>query len=1021
MARILVGSTNVHFARIVRDHLIPVSQALDQPGHVRVQQVGSLGRAWVNLGLALLELYLPNLPLDPVAAQRCTVKLWKDREIDVLAQLRVHESAEKLMTGHDCNPLIRILRSRLDQIRAKLQDTGSTLPARDVDLEGLHALFGEITPFVTQVLYSTKFKVLMGDLEAGHEESSSRALVVQATISGFVARLKNGYSRFSDIIQPISVSLSLLKFGLHLLVNSANRSSTDASLVGSIRKLVQFPTVATFEAIQADLSAPATLNILLVLLASAYSVCLGSFQPRSFRFLDDTYHKIAELWLADLHDQERETQESQSLYRHKSHHDSMSAADDDEMEFSSMFPTYEDASVGDERGVPDARPSIQARNTTSSIPRLSGEDKERVYQIHLWIMTRRHSRGCLDLLDEEYDKLRTTSIRNILASHLVKLPHSLDMESLPFQALLLSREMGHLNDECIMDRACYSFYHSPNVPEVKKALSVVRTIQRRLLRLVKDWPDQMVLHHLMARCDAVLQLNIRSPVAKVLSMLEQLLLQTEDWQIYSNQENTLKPQQTALSELIIHWRRFELSSWPYLLESQYSSFCAGTADWWFRIFELTIRGTLAAVAGGSSLEVYFGDMIPLLEQFINGSPLGQFAARLELLKSFGVYSGMLSHHRAEPESDALARTSRILRTLYDFFNQFSNSVAGFLSEKRTALEKELSDFIRLASWKDINVHALKQSAQRTHRQLFKCVRKFRDVLREPVTPAFLYKSADPTIDDIILPNQSTPVSTGPGATSPVVLPHVVLAHDMPNYMLDLQGTFVRFENLLKSHGEPLVNSINFGSMESFADQISETVATLSSETDAAGSNMQMHKTLMMRKRKAWIDLLQELKRIGLSSKLKPEVLDRHQDKVWLLDQPSMIGTQPTPFHHIVLKAEHYFSRMLHLLPDLRHSLSSHHGDLTTRELQRAVTFVQSIFVFALGARDRLVTCVYRCEQMLTLLEKIFPGLFGPSRNRADSAAIEGVGNNPWAHPKSSQCSSMVRTLLQDRARFEGNM
>ena len=955
LTRMLSVSPNVHFSRVVRNHLTAVCETVDQQRHVEFQQISCLGKAWVKLGLALLELYLPNVPLDPIAAQQCTFKLWKDREAEVLAQIKLHQSAEQLTTGADDNPLLRMLRGRLNQIRLKLQESGDMLLSRDVDVEGLHALFGEITPFVTQVLHSTKFNELLQDLEATHQGSASRALMVQATISGFVTRMKSGYSHFSDIIQPILEALSFVKFGLHFLGHAALCNSTNSRLSDRIRVLVKFPTVAAIEDIKTDMSNPiSSPHILLALTATAYDFCLGDFLPGTLRHLDDTYYKIAELWVADLHDQERQAQDSQSLYRHKQN-DHISDIDIDEREFSAMFPTYEDTMDGEKQEAQDPSPSIENRNASPILPRLSRDDKERVYRIHLWIMTRNHTGNSLELLDDEYQKLRTMSIRNILASNMTQLPHSLDVASVPYQVLLLSKGMVQLNSDSLMQRLGYSFYHSPNIPEVRKALSLVRTIQQRLLQLVKDWPDQMVLHHLMTRCGIVLQLSIRSPIAKVLTTLEQLLLQTEDWEMYSNKENTLKPQQAALSELIVSWRRLELSSWSHLLESQYSSFCSGTADWWFRLYELTIRGTLAAAGGDSPLDVYFAEMISLVEQFISGSPLGQFAARLELLNSFGLYSKILSDVRSKPESDALARGGRILQSLHGLFNQFSNSVSGFLAEKRSALENELLDYIKSASWKDINVYALKQSAQRTHHHLFKCARKFRDLLREPVAPIFLSKTTDLTISQSLLSDCSRPVFTCLANTSAVTYPDDLSTKDMPIYMVNLSGTLMRFEHLLKSHGEPLVNSVCFETVDSLAGRISETVAILSSETDAAGDNKQMHKTLMMRKRKAWIDLLQELKRAGLSSRLKPEVLDRHQDKVWLLDRPSLTGRQSSAFHSAMLKAEGYFRRMLHFLPELRHSLSSYQGDLTIRELQRAVTFVESSFALALDTRARLVS------------------------------------------------------------------
>lgn len=945
LTRMLALSSNVYLSRIVRDRLIPASYALDQPRHVESQQISALGKAWVDLGLAVLEIYLPNIPLDPIAAERCTFKLWKDREVEVMAQIELHEAAEKMTTGSDVNPLISMLRGQLDQIRAKIKETGDTLPFRDVDVGSLHALYGEITPFMKQILHSSKFDALISDLETACEGSPSRALTVQATISGFILRLKSGYAHFADIVQPVLVAFSFLKFGLHLLCHAARSNSTDAQLVGKIRSMVQFPTVAAIEAIQKDVSsAPlSSRHILLTLAASAYNTFLDNFRPGGLYHLDYTYDKIAGLWMADLQDQEREAQEAQTLYRHKIQDDLISDDDMDEKEFSNMFPTYE-----------DTKPIQEHTGTSTS--RLSRDNKDRVYRLHLWIMDGCHFKRPLQLLDDEYHELRTSLLRDMLASHVPQLPQILDKQSLPYQILLISRGLGQLNGDWLrQEKASYSFYHDPNVPEVKKALSIVRTIQQRLFQLIKDWPDQMVLHHLVTRCEAVLQLNIRSPVAKVLSTLEQLLLQTEDWEIYSNKENTLKPQQVTLSQLIVQWRRLELSCWSNLLESHYSSFCAGTADWWIRLYELTIRGTLASAVGESSLDAYFLEMIPLVEEFISSSPLGQFTARLELLNSFGIYSKMLSDIKYESESNALTRTSRILQNLHGFFSQFSPFVAGFFAERRASLEKELSDYIKLASWKDVNVHALKQSAQRTHRQLFKCVRKFRTLLREPVGPAFLYKNADMSNEGSrsVLSGWLRPVFICLDA-SHVIFPQVASVDAAPQYMLNLSATFGRFEHLLKSQGEPLINSVRFESMDDFAGQISETVATLSSETDAAGDNIQMHKTLMMRKRKAWIDLLRELKHSGLPSRLKPEVIDRHQNKVWLLDRPSIPDIQSDPFHDILLKAENYFNRVVHSLPGLRHSLSSHHGDLTTRELQRAVTFVEASFALALNVRTTLV-------------------------------------------------------------------
>jgi hypothetical protein len=104
------------------------------------------------------------------------------------------------------------------------------------------------------------------------------------------------------------------------------------------------------------------------------------------------YNKIVELWLADLQDEEREAQESQSLYRHKVQDDIISDADVDEKEFSSMFPTYEAIGVAEKQ---DMISNIETPSISSSVSRLSHGDKERVYRLHLCIMDVSHTGGPL--------------------------------------------------------------------------------------------------------------------------------------------------------------------------------------------------------------------------------------------------------------------------------------------------------------------------------------------------------------------------------------------------------------------------------------------------------------------------------------------------------------------------------------------------------------------------------------------------------------------------------------------------
>ncbi|KAJ6549492.1 hypothetical protein B0H10DRAFT_1288314 [Mycena sp. CBHHK59/15] len=127
--------------------------------------------------------------------------------------------------------------------------------------------------------------------------------------------------------------------------------------------------------------------------------------------------------------------------------------------------------------------------------------------------------------------------------------------------------------------------------------------------------------------------------------------------------------------------------------------------------------------------------------------------------------------------DTLKRVRLILHATRSYYGLFAFQVSTRLSDQRNALEKQLRGFIKLASWKDINVQVLKASAQRTHHQLHKIIRKFRDVLRQPVSGHLHPQSAG---DRNVNASRSTSPWT-PGAyiqlhlSHPTILPYRIRA------------------------------------------------------------------------------------------------------------------------------------------------------------------------------------------------------------------------------------------------------
>ena len=129
----------------------------------------------------------------------------------------------------------------------------------------------------------------------------------------------------------------------------------------------------------------------------------------------------------------------------------------------------------------------------------------------------------------------------------------------------------------------------------------------------------MVVHHLIERCDNILNTSSKSSVAMAIAMLEQLLIQSEDWEMYSNRHNSIKSHQEELVGLIVDWRRLELACWQTLLDSQADRFANEISEWWFRLYDAVIRVPLSTIQHDPEigLDPCLDNLIPLLEALLS--------------------------------------------------------------------------------------------------------------------------------------------------------------------------------------------------------------------------------------------------------------------------------------------------------------------------------------------------------------------------------------------------------------------
>ncbi len=103
--------------------------------------------------------------------------------------------------------------------------------------------------------------------------------------------------------------------------------------------------------------------------------------------------------------------------------------------------------------------------------------------------------------------------------------------------------------------------------------------------------------------------------------------------------------------------------------------------------------------------MFLKDYLRLLNEFLLNSSIGEFAARHEMLKAFSPYCEELA-------DTVLKNRLLLLDNITAFFSQFLPSVNQKIDDIKKPLLKDLKQYVQIASWKDVNVFALKESAKR---------------------------------------------------------------------------------------------------------------------------------------------------------------------------------------------------------------------------------------------------------------------------------------------------------------------
>lgn len=513
--------------------------------------------------------------------------------------------------------------------------------------------------------------------------------------------------------------------------------------------------------------------------------------------------------------------------------------------------------------------------------------------------------------------------------------------------------------------------------------------------------------------------SLASPLAKFLNGLEILLSKAQDWENNASRSVSLRKELEPVTQLIIQWRKLELNCWSSSLDNAMKRHTEKSTQHWFSIYQLIERylqeQRMEANTGEEVECLSLSSVSSTLQAFMEGSTLGEFHTRLAMLLSFHCHLLLL------PDQTGQEPLSSLLWNLHKYYSQFSDCIQTRISQLRQPIEKELKDFVKISKWNDVSFWSIKQSVEKTHRTLFKFVKKFEEALNGPSVPALVEQGSSASLDSVDSNPEETPIhrvhqalkSAMPGKGRE-------LQDEGPEEGVDASSLQARLPVLSKKMKKMCVQLLKKSPMPELAEDLDcftgevinnlRDLQSLTIDTSAEKEKQKAEvKHILQQKQRALSDLFKILREIGLSYR-KGLTWNRTADpKETLCMQPlemstalsavrSQEQTENMLFTELLTAwdgCQKYFYRSWARRTALQTALQHATKELGTGNIERCRGFSSHLFKLLLRQRQRLAKLT---EQWVHL--------------RRLTHSIQGIKLHLQSHSEDPGCTLPPQASLQ---------
>ncbi|KAJ6446539.1 ATPase, AAA-5 [Purpureocillium lavendulum] len=907
---------------VTRLHLIPAIVGIMAAENNTEHRAQFAALAWVQFSVGLVKLYVPDRVFDPQLRPRVELEFFQCLQRELQDTISALKSFEKSSTGQERSVRSELVEQELAELGPPPEQIQPVYRPELSELGRLHAEFSNILKTVVGQSLSSAGRFLDSHSADGSDDGLQ---LVRENVQRLVDRLSARFEAYQDMTRPAVNALRCLLVGLSLC-DAAKATKLNAA-TEELVKAAPFFGGSAWDVSTGTLSSK-SFEYLGLMAAKTAVEGSDSLSLRHRELIFGCFHSFYDDWNKKLEADRKSEAAKTSLYRFRG---SLEDEEEiDEQEFNELFPTYDDEDTDARRNVkPD-----QVRDTSL-----------KVAEAHRKLFTQR-------LEAPAAIKEACMAVGRRVADEMISQPHidrGVNRRLLAPTMLLLNEKLDELQAATV-DKS-YNFYTDANLGEARKLVTLAYQIKSRFreLQLVDEIGHMQPLADVVQSCDKLLDQVHREPLAKLLPKVEQLHAHVYEWQFggWASKVYAVLPLHDALTDTVIRWRRLELSTWANLFEMEQKKCQDDAYSWWFVAYQVVVAVPLSMVDSAEDLREYAPALIQNLELYFSSSIVGQYKTRVALLRQ------LLSHlFLLAKDYPDLVVICNAVENFVEFYARYEPAAEAAIQRGRQPIEKKMKDVLLMASWKDTNINALRESARKSHQKLFRVVRKFRGVLGQEMK----------TITQQGLPDQeltsddSKPLAAAAAAEAHRADP-TILNETLPGWLEKhrrLANVSLTVSVLRKIAYSPEMTISAARNVNDFVSELTESMAELRKETPAVlkDENKEQVKHLKTRKRKLFADTLRDLRNMGLKHNLG-------QDK--LAEQASLAvvlaSTAPVHLPHssTLRDADYLFHKALDLAPRARAAAQEHSEELTGAEIGRSIGFVEGMINLGLSQRTSLAT------------------------------------------------------------------